>query len=438
MSKKPIQLFIAYSPEDESIRKTLDDHLSILKKLGEINTWYDGDIIAGQEYDKVTTDALESSDIILLLISPSFLSSEYSLGPLMKGVISQESKKTYIVLPVILKACAWDLIPELSSLPTLPEDGKPIASRVDADQALTDSIRMIHKLVKEFASASSDEITISKEPVIIPVPEITLSDLEKGIEACERNDFESGIPVLLKFKSQLDFPPKACYFLATAYELGNFVELDLIEAAMFYKKGADAGYPPAQYNFGAFYEQGTIGAVDHKKAIYWYEKAADQGLEDARFHLGNLYYLGEIVAQNHEKAFIIFEELAKKGNAHAQLMLGMYYDFQETSHGLSPEDAYYWYWQSAKQGYAPAKFNLGMMYLKGSFVKKDINEAFRLVVQSANEGFPYANKYLGDVNAEGVLVEKDIPSAIEWYKAAAELGDSEAPALLEKLLKTRK
>ena len=34
---------------------------------------------------------------------------------------------------------------------------------------------------------------------------------------------------------------------------------------------------------------------------------------------------------------------------------------------------------------AAAKFNLGMMYLKGSFVKKDIDEAFRLVVQSAND-----------------------------------------------------
>jgi TPR repeat protein len=435
MSKTPIQLFIAYSPEDESIRKILDDHLSILKKLGEINTWYDGDIIAGQEYDKVTASALESSDIILLLISPSFLSSEYSIGTLMKGMTRQNGRKAYVVLPVILKACAWDLIPELNNLPTLPEDGKPIASRVDADQALTDSIRLIHKIVKEFSSPEPEATTDVADTATSSPAAVPPDDLERGIDACENNDFETGIPILLQYKSQPDFSPKACYFLATAYELGNQVELDLIEAAMHYKKAADAGYPPAQYSLGAFYEQGTIGAKDNKKAIYWYEKAAAQGLEDARFHLGNLYYLGEIVEQNHEKAFVIFEELAKKGNAHAQLMLGMYYDFQETSHGLSPEDAYYWYWQSSKQGYAAAKFNLGMMYLKGSFVKKDIDEAFRLVVQSANDGFPYANKYLGDVNMEGVFVEKDIPSAIEWYKVAAELGDGEAPELLKKLLK---
>lgn len=430
MSKKPVQLFIAYSPEDEPIRKALDEHLSILKKLGEINTWYDGEIIAGQEYDQVTHSALHESDIILLLISPSFLSSEYSIGTMFKGLSKSNEQKINIVLPVILRACAWDLIPELNNLPTLPEDRKPLSGRPDTDQAMSDAIRLLHKLVKDLSAEAPADHTA-------PPAEAAIPELEKGMDACENNDFETGIPILLKYKGMADFPPKACYLLAISYELGNVVELDLIEAAMYYRKGAEAGYAPAQYNLGAFYEQGTIGAPDYKKAIYWYEKAADNGLDDARFHLGNLYYLGEIVPKNNEKAFLIFQDLAKKGNAHAQLMLGMYYDFEKTSHGLSAEDAYYWYWQSAKQGYAPAKFNLGMMYYKGSFVKKDINEAFRLVVQSANEGFPYANKYLGDVNYEGVVVEKDLDSAIAWYQAAVELGDADASSMLEKAKKEK-
>ena len=70
-------LFFSYSHKDEDLRNELEVHLSALKRQGIISTWHDRRITAGTELDGAIDRNLNSADIILLLVSPDFINSDY-------------------------------------------------------------------------------------------------------------------------------------------------------------------------------------------------------------------------------------------------------------------------------------------------------------------------------------------------------------------------
>jgi hypothetical protein len=76
MTKK---VFISYAHKDESFREELEDHLSMLKRDGLISIWHDRKISAGDRWKNKIDDNLEAAEIILFLISSSFLGSDYCM-----------------------------------------------------------------------------------------------------------------------------------------------------------------------------------------------------------------------------------------------------------------------------------------------------------------------------------------------------------------------
>jgi hypothetical protein len=73
-------VFFSYSHKDATLRDQLETHLAMLKRQGVISTWYDRRLIAGDNIDEGIAQELERADIILLLVSPDFLASEYCYG----------------------------------------------------------------------------------------------------------------------------------------------------------------------------------------------------------------------------------------------------------------------------------------------------------------------------------------------------------------------
>jgi TIR domain len=76
-SPAPIDVFISYSHKDDDLRAELDTHLSNLKRQGKIAAWHDRAIEAGTEWEDQIKAKLESAPVILLLISPPFMASNY-------------------------------------------------------------------------------------------------------------------------------------------------------------------------------------------------------------------------------------------------------------------------------------------------------------------------------------------------------------------------
>src|SRR5215469_1243043 len=121
MAKK---IFICYAHEDELLLNKLKAHLRPLQRQGLIEVWHDRDINAGTEWEREISNHLNEANIILLLVSPDFMDSDYCYGIEMKRAIERHERGEARVIPVILRHVYWQGI--LGTLQALPTDAKPV------------------------------------------------------------------------------------------------------------------------------------------------------------------------------------------------------------------------------------------------------------------------------------------------------------------------
>ena len=79
-STKAVEVFYSYAHKDEKLRNALVEHLSTLRRQGYISEWHDRQIVAGTDWAQEIDTHLHSASLILLLISPSFIASDYGYG----------------------------------------------------------------------------------------------------------------------------------------------------------------------------------------------------------------------------------------------------------------------------------------------------------------------------------------------------------------------
>lgn len=128
MSVQPnqaIELFYSYAHEDEKLRDKLEKHLALLRRQGVITGWHDRKIGAGKEWQNEIDTHLDSSQIILLLISANFIDSNYCWDVEVKRAMERHEAKEARVIPVILDSVDWESAP-FGRLQALPKDAKPV------------------------------------------------------------------------------------------------------------------------------------------------------------------------------------------------------------------------------------------------------------------------------------------------------------------------
>ncbi|MBN2589590.1 MAG: toll/interleukin-1 receptor domain-containing protein [Sedimentisphaerales bacterium] len=128
-SSKPISIFFSYTHRDQKLRDQLEEQLSFLKRVGEIETWHDRIIRPGDEWENQIDEKLNEADIILLLISPAFAKSNYCYDIEMMRAMERHERGEAIVIPVILRPTSnWQKAP-FGKLQALPNDNKAVTSR---------------------------------------------------------------------------------------------------------------------------------------------------------------------------------------------------------------------------------------------------------------------------------------------------------------------
>ena len=130
-------VFFSYSHKDESHRDKLEVHLTMLKRQGLIETWHDQRIIPGAPIDTTISKMLTTADIVLLLVSPDFLASDYCYDIEMTKALQRHHAGEAVVIPVILRPCDWHEAP-FGRLKALPKDGKAVTKWTDLDDAFLD------------------------------------------------------------------------------------------------------------------------------------------------------------------------------------------------------------------------------------------------------------------------------------------------------------
>jgi len=98
--------------------------------------------------------------------------------------------------------------------------------------------------------------------------------------------------------------------LGVMYEYGFGVEdVDLDQAAFWYRSAAELGHPVGQNNLGIMYKDGRGVEQSYETAVYWFRLAAELGLPSAAAHLGLMYELGTGVEQDYEQAIYWYQRV---------------------------------------------------------------------------------------------------------------------------------
>jgi TPR repeat protein len=98
---------------------------------------------------------------------------------------------------------------------------------------------------------------------------------------------------------------------------GRAMPKDDVKAFDWYRRSAEQGHAPAQFNIASAYFFGRGVPPDTTKAIEWYRKAADQGFAQAQAVLGSLYRVGLGVPRDYLQAYVWFSLAVARGDADA-------------------------------------------------------------------------------------------------------------------------
>ncbi|EKF9488838.1 toll/interleukin-1 receptor domain-containing protein, partial [Vibrio cholerae] len=143
------KVFISYSHRDESHKEDLDEHLTMLKRNGVISVWHDRKILPAEDWKNQIDENLESADIILFLVSSSFLASDYCYDKEVKRAIERQNEGSAQIISIILRPCDW-ISCDFSRFQAVPKDAKPITTWADKDTAWLDAISGIKDHINKF------------------------------------------------------------------------------------------------------------------------------------------------------------------------------------------------------------------------------------------------------------------------------------------------
>lgn len=146
------RVFISYSHQDEELRDQLEVQLAMLRRQGLVEVWHDRRLLPGDHLDWTISDELNRADIILLLVSPDFIASDYCYKIEKGRALERHREGTARLISVILRPCDWTHT-DLRQYLVTPKDGRPITQWPDRDEAFLDVARSIRRAIEEIGRA---------------------------------------------------------------------------------------------------------------------------------------------------------------------------------------------------------------------------------------------------------------------------------------------
>jgi hypothetical protein len=145
--ERPV-IFLSYSRKDIELKDELLEHLEVVRRFAGIRLWTDDDLAPGAEWQREIEKGLAEADVAILLVSSSFLASAFLQDVEVPRLLERRSAEGLIVIPVLLRACAWREHPWIQRMQVLPRSEKPIASHDARDEAFAEVVSEIARIVE--------------------------------------------------------------------------------------------------------------------------------------------------------------------------------------------------------------------------------------------------------------------------------------------------
>src|SRR6266496_5013593 len=145
---QPVTVFLSYAHEDEPLRAQLEKHLRLLQRQGLLSTWHDRQIVPGAKWAQEIDAHLAAAQLVLLLISPDFLDSDYCYGIEMQRALQRHQSGEAQVIPILLRPVDWEGAP-FTHLQCLPRDARAVTEWSNQDAAFRDIARGIRAAIEQ-------------------------------------------------------------------------------------------------------------------------------------------------------------------------------------------------------------------------------------------------------------------------------------------------
>src|SRR5215218_2838519 len=180
MPQRPPKLFISYAREDEGYKDQLVVHLKGLTRRGVIASWHDGQLVAGQQWNEEIVRNLGEARVILLLISPYFIDSDYITKVELAQAGERYGRGEVSVIPVLIRNVhEWESEPlgnsTLGSFRAVPSNPKFVVDWTNRDAAFTEIVAEVEKAVealKPLPDAVGTQAAIPAPPSFGFVPRV--------------------------------------------------------------------------------------------------------------------------------------------------------------------------------------------------------------------------------------------------------------------------
>ena len=177
-----VRIFIAYSSKDLVFKEEIRKRLRPLQRAGKVKIWDNYDIEVGRDWDAEVKEKLAKSDLILLLLSPDALDSEYFYEVEAPIALARHKAGEAIAVGVLLRPCSFRHTPfEFEKYELLPKKGYPIVHSHwhNADEAYLTIFQEVDILVDRIVEKRIENKKVQTPPYQ-EIVEKSILDIQKS------------------------------------------------------------------------------------------------------------------------------------------------------------------------------------------------------------------------------------------------------------------
>jgi hypothetical protein len=212
---RTLKVFVSYCREDADWRDKVCRHLGSLIRQNLIELWTDGRLLPGGGWESEIYQQLYEADLVLLLISASFINSDFCQSKELRQALKHQTEGRLIVVPIATRNCDWGGA-EFEALGCIPPKSRPLQDWRPHDKGLTTVAKGLRRLVETIHAVQRGKIRPPRELTFGMLAKAALSESEgDGMNAetilkaaVDSEEFREA-QTFLKHRDALAVPPPA-------------------------------------------------------------------------------------------------------------------------------------------------------------------------------------------------------------------------------------
>ena len=346
-------IFISYAHEDKVWVLEGPGNIHLIPRIRrhtspDAEIWFDEGLVIGEKWDEEIHNHIVQSHIAILLISESFVSSDYIVNKELVWIKEQVEKNDMKIVPLLIGNITEKskrIIDWIYQRQIHPSETQPLCNylndKAQWDHMITSILNIIDTKIDQvletlLLNENTRQAGYSIKPTVTPDSKTVTGYIEnrdtkitdktttahptgvnpalyqEAIRLYRNHKYKEASDILLKLAAANNTEAQnlLCDILCNKVK-GYQLWPGILETFLPY---AEKNLAFAQTIVGKVYYRGKLNERNYEKAFDWFSKAAESGNSYAQYLLGNMYENGTFVEQNYDTALSYYKNSAAQNN----------------------------------------------------------------------------------------------------------------------------